>query len=131
MLTHKTRSVLVTLTGTLMAMACGGGYGTGAGGDGYGTTPPPTTPPPAANAVAATAALAFTPETLHVTAGDVVTFAFGSVPHNVFFATQAGAPADIAGNNADVSITRTFATAGTYGYTCHIHPAMHGAVVVQ
>ena len=120
MLTHKTRLVMVTLTAALMAMACGGsGYGTDPGGAGYGTTPPPTTPPPAANAVAATAALAFTPET------------FGSVPHNVFFATQAGAPADIAGNNTDVSITRTFAAAGTYGYTCHIHPAMHGAVVVQ
>ena len=131
MLTRKTRLVLATLTGALLATACGGGYGTNPGGDGYGTTPPPTTPPPAANTVAATAALTFTPETLHVTAGDVVTFAFGSVPHNAFFTSQAGAPADITGNNADVSITRTFAAAGTYGYTCHIHPAMRGAVVVR
>ena len=54
-----------------------------------------------------------------------------SVPHNVFFTPQAGAPADIAGNNTNVSITRTFAAAGTYAYTCHIHPSMHGTVEVR
>src|SRR5437879_3293380 len=53
------------------------------------------------------------------------------VPHNVFFTQQAGAPADIDGANANVSITRAFATAGTYTYTCHIHPSMQGTVVVR
>ena len=119
MLTRKTRLVLATLTGALMAMACGG--------DGYGTA----APPPPNNTVAATPSLTFTPATLTVNAGETVTFAFGSVPHNVFFAPQAGAPADIAGNNANVSITRTFATAGTYAYTCHIHPSMQATVVVR
>ena len=49
----------------------------------------------------------------------------------MFFTPQAGAPADIAGNNANVSITRTFATAGRYAYTCHIHPAMQGTIEVR
>ena len=119
MLTRKTRLVLATLTGALLAMACGGG--------GYGTTAPP--PPP--STVAATPSLTFDPATLTVNVGETVTFAFGSVPHNVVFTQQAGAPADIAGNNTNVSIMRTFATAGTYAYTCHIHPSMHATVVVR
>ena len=123
MLTRKAGLVLATLTGALMAMACGGS-------NGYGTTAPPP-PPPAGNTVAATASLTFTPSTLDVNAGDNVTFAFGSVPHNVFFRQQAGAPADIDGNNANVSIARTFATAGTYEYTCHIHPSMRGTIEVR
>ena len=119
MWTRNTRLVLATLTAALMAMACGGnGYGTAA-------------PPPPDNTVAATPSLTFTPTTLSVNAGDAVTFAFGSVPHNVFFTQQTGAPADIAGNNTNVSITRTFATAGTYAYTCHIHPSMQGTIEVR
>jgi plastocyanin len=129
MFTRKTRLVLVTLTGALLVMACGRDYGTNPGGDGYGATG--STPPPAGNTVDATPSLTFTPDPLRVSAGNVVTFVFGTVAHNVFFTPQAGAPADIAGNNANVSITRTFATAGTYTYTCHIHPSMQGTVVVQ
>ena len=119
MLTRKTGLVLATLAGALMLMACGG--------KGYGTTAPPS----ADKTVAATPSLTFTPSTLDVTVGDNVTFAFASVPHNVFFTQQAGAPADIAGNNTNVSITRTFAAAGTYTYTCHIHPSMQGTIEVR
>ncbi len=119
MLTRKTGLFLIALTAALLAAACGGSYG--------GTTGPA----PAGNTVAATPSLTFTPGTLPVNVGDVVTFAFGSVPHNVFFTPQAGAPTDIAGTNTNVSITRTFATAGTYAYTCHIHPSMQGTVEVR
>src|SRR6266704_2857651 len=108
--------------------ACSGGTGP------YGSSnqsPPPPPPPPPGNTVAATPSLTFTPATLTVNVGDAVTFAFGSVPHNVFFTQQAGAPADIAGSNANVSVTRTFATAGTYAYTCHIHPSMQATVEVR
>jgi plastocyanin len=119
MLTRATRLRLAMLTSVLIAYGCGGGDV---------TAPPPAT---GGNTVAATPSLTFSPATISVHAGDAVTFAFGSVVHNVFFASQAGAPADIDGTNSNVSIQRTFTTAGTYQYTCHIHPSMHGTVVVQ
>ena len=120
MLTRTMTNRLAMLTGVLLAYGCG----SNSGGD-------VTAPPPPSNTVAATASLTFTPGSITVHPGDAVTFAFASVGHNVFFAAQAGAPADIDGSNANVSIQRTFATAGTYQYTCHIHPSMHGTVVVQ
>ncbi len=92
---------------------------------------PTAAPPPNGQTVSATASLAFTPPTLSIAAGQTVTFAFGGVAHNVFFDAKPGAPADIGGNNAGVSVARTFATAGTYHYTCHIHPSMQGTIVVQ
>jgi plastocyanin len=81
-------------------------------------------------AVAATPQLAFAPHTANVLPGGSVTFDFGTVAHNVFFDPAPGAPDDIPGNNASTSVTRTFATAGTYNYTCRIHPGMRGTVVV-
>ena len=120
MFRFKTHLAVVPLVGILLG--CSSGYGSMAG-------PPP--PPPPANTVAATDGLTFTPATLQVSAGDIVRFTFGSVAHNVFFAAQAGVPADIGGNNANVAVERTFAVAGTYTYTCHIHPQMHGTVEVQ
>jgi hypothetical protein len=120
----KTRFAFVPLAALL---GCGGG--------GYGSTgpgsPPPPPPPPPANTVDATPAELFTPGNLSVAVGQVVTFKFGSLAHNVFFAAQAGAPADIPGTNANTSVTRQFNTQGTFNYTCHIHPNMHGTVTVQ
>ena len=89
------------------------------------------TPPTDPRTVAVTPSLAFLPASLTGTTGDTVTFEFGSVAHDVFFDAQAGAPEDIPGSNANVAIRRVFATPGTYTYTCHIHPFMHGTVVVQ
>jgi len=118
----------------LALAACGGGTGpyggtsSNSGGNGSnsgGNTGNGTT-------VAATAGLAFSPNPLTVNSGTTVTFAFGPVAHNVFFDTPGAAtPADIPGNNANVSIGRTFTTAGTYQFHCTIHPGMAGSVVVR
>jgi plastocyanin len=129
-MTARTIAAL-TLAAALGACGGGGGYGGGGGGGGGqsgGVTEPPA---PTPRTVMALPSLAFSPSSITVKAGDVVTFAFGAVGHDVFFDAQAGAPANIGGVNANVSVQRTFATPGTYGYTCHIHPFMHGTVVVQ
>ena len=124
-MTHKSFLISVLLSA---AVACsGGGYATGPGTP----PPPPPPPPPTPNSVAATNSLVFTPSTLHVNAGDQVTFSFGSVAHNVFFDAANGAPSNIDGNNANTTVQRTFPTAGTYTYTCHIHPGMSGTVIVN
>jgi plastocyanin len=91
----------------------------------------PASPPPTGATVNATPNISFDPSPLHIVAGGTVTFAFGSVAHNVFFDAIPGAPADIPGTNANTSATRTFLTAGTYVYNCHIHPGMTGTIIVS
>jgi plastocyanin len=124
MFTRTNHFKLAVLSAALMAVAgCGSDNNNGGGG--------PTSPPPAGTTVAATPGLAFTPPSLTISAGQTVTFAFGSVGHNVFFDQVTGAPANIEGVNANVNVDRTFSTAGTFVYNCHIHPGMSGTIVVQ
>ena len=104
------------------ACSCSGGYGTDT------QNRPPVDDGKTVNA---TPAETFSPATLSVKVGDAVTFAFGGIAHNVFFDAKAGAPADIPAATENASVQRTFTTAGTYTYTCHIHPGMRGTVVVQ
>lgn len=88
--------------------------------------------PTSAAQVSATPSIAFTPATVALNVGGTVTFAFGSVGHNVFFDNDpAGAPASIDGVNANASVQRTFPVAGVYNYYCHIHPGMRGTIVVS
>lgn len=111
---------LSSLTCLTLLAACGGGM----------ASPAPSSPPPTSATVNATPSISFSPSPVNIVAGGTVTFAFGSVAHNVFFGAAPGAPADIPGTNANTSATRTFPTAGTYVYNCHIHPGMTGTIVV-
>ena len=111
------------LTFLAILSACGGG----AAGS---TTGPSAGPPPMKATVNATPDISFNPSPVQIVSGGTITFAFGSVAHNVYFDAVSGAPADIPGNNAGTSVSRTFASPGTYGYSCHIHPGMRGSIVV-
>jgi plastocyanin len=106
------------------------GFLLGCGGSGSTPTSPPT-PSTRGATVQATPSITFTPATTTIAVGATVTFDFGSVAHNVFFDAHSGTPPDISGNNVNTSVTRTFGAAGSYRYTCHIHPSMHGTVIVQ
>jgi plastocyanin len=120
MLTRANQFMLATITGALLATGCGSDNNGG-----------PSGPPADGNTVDATPSLTFTPATLTISAGETVTFAFGTVQHNVFFDDPTVASLNIEAPSANLSVNRTFATAGTFTYSCHIHPTMHGTVVVQ
>ena len=133
--TRSSHWVVLGLTMTAL-VACGGTGGitaatTPPSGPPPATTPPSGPPPTAAPKVNATPQISFSPAQLTVTRGDTVTFAFGSVGHNVFFDNDpAGAPANIPGVNSNTSVDRIFATVGVYTFNCHIHPGMQGTITV-
>jgi plastocyanin len=119
-----TRLVVSSLVLGLLC-ACGGSAPTDA------ATPPTDSPPSMSATVAATPAIVFTPNRVALQVGGTLTIKFGSVGHDVYFDDQpTGAPANITGTNANVTKMLVFRVAGTYVYDCHIHPGMHGTVVV-
>lgn len=74
----------------------------------------------------------FVPKTVNVKVGTLtLTLKNGDVPHNVVFRddTLEGIPT-ISGDETK-STTLTFGKAGTYDFTCTIHPGMDGKIVVS
>jgi plastocyanin len=118
-----TRTLIICAIATLAA-ACSSTYA--------GSSTNPGGAPPMAATVNATSADAFTPANVAIGVGGTVTFVFGDVAHNVYFDNSpAGAPDSIPGANANIMQPRTFNTAGTFEYDCHLHPGMKGTVVVS
>ena len=94
-------------------------------------SPQPPDQPTTTATIDATPAIAFSPAHVTLVQGGTVTFAFGTVAHNVYFDNDpAGGPAEIPGVNSNTSVSRAFTTVGVYGFNCHIHPGMHGTVTV-
>jgi amicyanin len=71
----------------------------------------------------------FVPATVTVPAGTIVTWTNkDEEPHNVI--SSDGTTFHSPGLGTDAKYSFTFPTAGTFDYTCGIHPFMHGTVVV-
>lgn len=119
---HRARSTVISASLALGLAACGSS----------GTTSPTTTttPSPQTATVNATPAIAFSPSSVTVAPGGTVTFAFGSLGHSVMFDSGTNPPSNITGVNANTSIDRVFASAGTYTFHCAIHPTMTGTIIV-
>jgi uncharacterized protein YjdB len=69
----------------------------------------------------------FSPASVDIAVGGTVTWTLGSA-HNVTFDGGAGVPPNIGIVNSD---SRTFNTAGTFGYQCTLHAGMTGSVTVH
>lgn len=109
----------------LVTLACGGGGGDGPTGPGPGPGP---TPSPNTVTLGATS---FSPASITIQSGGTVTWRNSSgVLHNVTFNQATGAPSNI-GDHSSGDNSRTFGTAGTFGYQCTLHGGMTGSVVVQ
>jgi plastocyanin len=79
--------------------------------------------------VSASNGLTFSPSTVSIITGGLVTWLFQSVEHTVTFTAGTGAPTNIVASS-NTSISRSFPTAGVYTYSCLIHPQMTGTVRV-
>jgi len=136
---------LAALALALSLTACGGGSKspTSPGGTNNNTGGTGGTGGSTSSSIDIGTGLSFSPSTTTVAPGTTVTWTFNScgsdgyggqscVDHNVTW-DDGAAPAS--GDKSTGSYTRTFATAGTYGYHCSIHGSagagMHGTVTVQ
>lgn len=84
-------------------------------------------PPP--GAAVQTPSLRFEPEVVDIAAGGSVGWTIGETTHDVVFITQ-NAPENIQPTR-QVTVTRTFPTAGEFNYHCLLHPRMTGTVRVH
>lgn len=105
----------------------GGGSGAGSGATGSATVAMRTT-----DDGYGTASSSFAPTSVRITRGGTVTWSHegGGAVHNVTFSAAAGVPANVE-NLSSGSASRTFNTAGSFGYRCSNHDGMTGSVTVE
>lgn len=124
----RTALVAALLLGLVMSLAgCSGGGGSTGGG--Y-ATPPATAPSGGTGAASPTVVekgFAFTPATLEVKVGDTVTFKNeDTAPHNVSIDGK-----ELGAQDPGANVTWTASKAGSFPYTCTIHPSMAGEITVK
>jgi plastocyanin len=116
---------IILLAVVAIATACGGSASTSP------TVGPPSTPAvPTATTSVTIASLSFTPASIAVSSGAVVTFTNNdAITHNVTFDNSSIGGS---GNFSSGAKTLTMpAAAGAYTYKCTIHASMTGTVTVK
>ncbi len=103
----------------------------GCSGSGATSSPPSSGTAPASTSAAGATVVekgfAFDPATLDVKVGDTVTFKNeDSAPHNVSIDGK-----ELGNQDQGASVTWTAEKAGSFPYSCTIHPAMTGEIVVK
>ena len=74
----------------------------------------------------------FDPPSTTVRTNGTVTWTFqAGRTHNVTFLSAAPPQGNIPNMTNGATASRTFPTAGTFNYTCSIHPGMNGSVTVR
>lgn len=86
--------------------------------------------PTDAAVVASSSDYIFTPRDVVIDVGGSVDWTFGGLEHSVYFQAAPGAPANIS-SGFQTTVSRTFAQAGDFAYSCTIHPGMNGQVLVR
>jgi plastocyanin len=131
---------MVLLSGWVALVGCGDGDGSGPAPPTPSTTSSSASPsnssspsgsasPNRANAEVAVQNFAFSPASITVPVGGTVTWRFvDSTQHNVTADNQSFKSSNLANGQ---NFTMTFDTAGTFPYTCTIHPFMKGTVTVR
>jgi plastocyanin len=95
------------------------------------SAPPPANPPSGSTATVTTPGTTFSPAEVTISTGGSVTWQFSGARHNVTFQGTAPPGGNILDQDPGASVSRTFATAGTYSYVCTRHSGMTGRVTVQ
>jgi plastocyanin len=115
--------LLFVLALALIGCSSGGSTGGSSGSNPAGTQPTESS----AGATVTEKDLAFDPATLELKVGDTVTFTNeDSAPHNVSIDGK-----ELGSQNQGDSVTWTAEKAGTFPYTCTVHPSMTGEIVVK
>lgn len=116
-------TVVLLLLGGLALSACGNGAETPA----PSTSTPPSTETPATATTVEIREFAFSPAELEIGAGETVEWTNAdTVAHTV-----SGDGWDSGQLSQGQTFSRVFDTAGTYAYSCSLHPAMKGTVTVK
>jgi plastocyanin len=120
----KAFAAILLLVLVLALVGCSGGSSSTTNPPSSGTT---TVDKPATGATVVEKSFAFEPATIDVKVGDTVTFKNeDSAPHNVSIDGK-----ELGNQDPGASVTWTAEKAGTFPYTCTIHPSMNGTIVVK